>query len=387
MIAKYGAGFSCREWREAWRAGGEASLELCRQTAEFFGVGHVVLFSSARGALECLLRAIGGGGSAALPAYNCIAVPEAVARAGWLPRLVDIAPGSVNMSRETLEAGLAPDTRAVILTHQFGIPPEVEPLVALCRERGLFIVEDAAASLGASYAGRLTGTLGDAAVVSFGLTKVAPAGRVGALLTNDEGIAQKVVALRAGRSGPFQHARDGAVACAWWVAMHPRSYALLRRGRMFLRKDSLHERVIPSSGPAAEPLLPCSSFAAKLASLQLARLPANIACRQKLALIYREELSGCAGVGLCSVPDSAGPAWMQFPVFVKDKARCYRFLLRRGVDLSWTFRYSCGESYGIRNVPNSVAAALHLLGLPTYEGISPETARAICTLLRQAVHE
>lgn len=387
MIAKYGAGFRFRDVIAAGFADRDARSSLNRQMASFFGVRYVVLFSSGRDALVCLLRAVGGSGHAAVPAYNCIAVPEAVTRAGWQPLLVDIAPGSVNMTRETLEASIIPGTRAVIMTHQFGIPSCVESIVAFCRDRGIVVVEDAAASVGASYKGRPVGSLGDAAIVSFGLTKVAPVGRLGALLTDDEALARKASAFQKRQAGMVCHVLDCVRAGAWWVAMQPPNYTVMRRARSLLGRDNLHERVTPHSEVASRVVLPCSASAATLAGIQLGRLRANVASRQELARIYEEELSGCQGIALCPVPTSAEPAWMQFPVFVKRKDHCYRYLLRHGVDLSWTFRYSCGESYGRRTLPNTDYAVSHLLGLPTYGGVSPETARNICALLRDATHE
>jgi len=387
VIAKYGAGFELRDFIPTWRNNQDCCKELQRSMADFFGVQHVVLFSSARGALECLFFAIGGRGLVAIPAYNCIAVPEAVIRAGWQPLLIDIAPGSVNMTRDTIERGIIAGTKAVILTHQFGIPSEIESIVDFCKELGLFVIEDAAASLGARYRGRLTGTFGNAAIVSFGLTKVAPSGRLGALLTDDKVIAEKVTEIKDERAGKYSSVMDWGFGLAWWLAMEPHIYSVLRRGNLLLVRDNLHEQIIPQSDQKKASIMSPSDFVAKMAQMQLTRLSKNVSNRQELAMIYNEELSGSKGIGLCFVPDSAEPAWMQFPIFVEDKEHCYRFLLQHGVDLSWTFRYSCGESFGVTNTPNADKAAEHVLGLPTYEGISFEMAHTICALLREVVRK
>ena len=133
MIAKYGNGSGFSGIMAAACSARQGLSSLRQSLLSVLAVRHAFLFPSGRSALECFLRALGGGGAVAVPAYTCIAVPEAVTRAGWNPVLVDIASGSVNMTRETLAASLTPDTRVVLLTHQFGIPSDIEPILERCR--------------------------------------------------------------------------------------------------------------------------------------------------------------------------------------------------------------------------------------------------------------
>jgi dTDP-4-amino-4,6-dideoxygalactose transaminase len=308
-------------------------------------------------------------------------VPEAVTWAGWRPVFADIAPGTVNMTSETLAACVQEDAQAVILTHQFGLPTVVEPIVGLCRRLGLFVIEDAAAALGASYRGRPVGTFGDASVISFHLTKVANAGHAGVLLTNNDLVAERVQSLWSPGESMAKGAADFCKAAAWWVAMQPHCYPVLRRLRRILYEDPLYEVVVPNLKPPTDSFISCSRFVSQLASTQVARLASIVAARRGAARIYVERLSGHGnGIRVCPVPDGAEPAWTQFPVFVERKEECYRFFLEHGVDLSWTFRYSCAASYGTSRAPNSERAARTLLGLPTYPGLAPEEARRICDL-------
>ena len=382
MVGKYLPTFSARDaLASIWPAGG-GEEELRKTLAALYGVQHVFLFRSARTALTALLSALGPKGVVVLPAYNCIAVPEAVAWAGWRTVLADIALGDVNMTHETLAQALPDEARAVILTHQFGLPPMIEPLVDLCRRRGLFIVEDAAPAVGARYRGQLTGRFGDAAVISFDLTKVLNAGHGGALLTNNDAVAGKVASRQAGArsSGSFL---DFAKASAWWMATRPCAYGALRKARSLLRKDELYEVAVPNEQPPTDIFQSCSGYVARLAGRQIAALEANVAARQALARIYAGELGGVSRVTMPSVPEGAEPAWIQFPIFVEKKAACYDYLLKHGVDLNWTFRYSCGASYNVPHVPNAERAARTVLGLPTYPGLLAAEARRICDLLRR----
>jgi dTDP-4-amino-4,6-dideoxygalactose transaminase len=382
MIGKYLSTFGIGDaLGSTWRRGdGRRQLREC--LAVTCGCRHVILFRSARRALHALLQTLGGSGKAVLPAYTCMAVPEAVQRAGWHPVFADIAPGDVNMTHDTLAESLPEDARAVILTHQFGLPPAIEPIVDLCRRRGLFVVEDAAAAIGARYRGQPVGVFGDAALISFHLTKVVGAGRVGALLTNDDNLAEKVNALQPATADSRGGLLDLATACAWWAATRPSAYGALRKARAWLHKDELYEVVQLNGQTHEDGFESCSDYVAGLAACQMATLDSNLSTRRALACIYEEELRGMEGVVVPGVPVGAEPAWMQFPIFVDRKAACYRFLLAHGVDLSWTFRYSCGASYKVRNTPNAERAARTVLGLPTYPGLPAQEARRICEVLR-----
>jgi dTDP-4-amino-4,6-dideoxygalactose transaminase len=286
------------------------------------------------------------------------------------------------MTAETLARVLTDDVSVVLLTHQFGVPAEIDSILQVCRERGLFVIEDAAPALGARYQGCTTGSFGDATVVSFGLTKVINAGRGGALLTNDERLAGTLGSFLGSGSALGGSVRDFAQAMGWWGVTRPWIYGPLRRARGWVREDTLHEIVVPNKKLPANAFGCCSGYLARLASRGMESLESNIARRQVLARIYTDELAGLDKIRQPVVPAGAEPAWIQYPIFVERKKDCYKHLVNRGVDLNWTFRYSCGASYGVRNAPNSERAARTVLGLPTYPGLEPAKARRICALLR-----
>lgn len=387
MIGKYRPSFSLGLAIGAAVSRQDGVQLLKDRLSVLFGVRHVFLFRLARYGLQAVLRALGGVGAAVLPAYNCISVPEAVRGAGWRPVLTDVAAGDVNVTPEMLERNLPADARVVILTHQFGIPPALDPLLEICRARGIFVLEDAAPAVGARYRGRLAGTFGHAAVISFDLTKVINAGRGGALLTNDEEIARRIAAWQTTRLSVAQGVADSGRAVAWWVAMRPPVYAVLRQIQRLAQRDALYELVPPENKPPMADCTPCSEYVARLTGRQMEGLARIVAARQTLACLYASDLAGVAGIGIPPVPDGAEPVWMQFPIFVEKKEACYEYLLRRGVDLNWTFRYSCGASYNAPDTPNAERAARTVLGLPTYPGLSVREARRICELLRSFVRQ
>jgi dTDP-4-amino-4,6-dideoxygalactose transaminase len=125
---------------------------------------------------------------------------------------VDCAPGSFNLDPAGVEAAIGPRTRAVIPVHLFGEPAPMEPLARLCGDHGLRLIEDAAQAFGAAYQGESAGALGHAGTLSFYPSKNLGAyGDGGAVVTDDEEIAEQVRALRDhGRVEGYLHDRLGA---------------------------------------------------------------------------------------------------------------------------------------------------------------------------------
>jgi len=172
------------------------------ETAEAIGV------SSGTMALELALRAleIGPGDEVIVPTYTFIATAEAVSTVGATPVLVDIDPDSATITAEIVEQALTPRTRCVIPVHLFGRTVDMDPILDLCRPRGIAVVEDACQAHGARYRGRRVGSLGDAGCFSFYPTKnLGGWGDGGALVTTDAWMAEKVRLLRSHGESPRHH--------------------------------------------------------------------------------------------------------------------------------------------------------------------------------------
>jgi dTDP-3-amino-3,4,6-trideoxy-alpha-D-glucose transaminase len=170
-----------------------------RAFAAYCETEHAVGVSSGTAALELALRGlgIGPGDEVVVPSYSFIATAEAVSAVGAIPRLVDVDPDTALITAEIVEAALTPRTRCVIPVHLFGRTVEMDPLLALCRERGIAVVEDACQAHGARYRGRPVGSLADAGCFSFYPTKnLGGWGDGGALVTDDGDLAAKTGLLR-----------------------------------------------------------------------------------------------------------------------------------------------------------------------------------------------
>jgi len=147
--------------------------------------------------LSFLAAGIGKGDEVITTPFSFIATAGSIAYVGAKPVFVDINPVTFNINPALLEAAVTPKTRAIMPVHLFGLPADMDPILAIAREHNLIIVEDAAQAIGSGYAGRFTGTFGDYGCFSFFPSKnLGGAGDGGMITTNDAGIAERLQMLR-----------------------------------------------------------------------------------------------------------------------------------------------------------------------------------------------
>lgn len=361
----------------------ETESKLIARLKSYYDVRHVFLFGSGREAMYAVLKAYNRPGGVLLPAYNCIVVPEAIRFAGYRPVFVDIERGSLSMTAENVEKSLSPDIQAIFLTHIFGIPCDIQNILDVLAGKDILIVEDAAPAIGAEYNGRVVGSFGDASVISFQSTKIISGEIGGALLTNNETLAEKLESLKLEASGPEKAWTLFVKALARKSVTRRNLYGLAQFGYRTLLGEEMHEIVSPKVRQPKGFFSRCPSFASALVLLQMDRLGWNLERRRNLALLYRNELSNHAKVSLPEISQACNPAWIQYPVFVDDKLAFYKHMQRNKIDVTWTYRYSCAESFGIDGFPNSLHAAETIIGLPTNPFITDEQAMQICRVANQ----
>lgn len=383
MIPRYGPTYSWHDSAVALSKAlmGHPTRQLRRELSRMYGAKHVFLVDGARVALFLLLRALGRPGRVILPAYNCIVVPEAVLYAGYVPLFVDIRRDSLNMTAHSVENSMSPDVTVVLATHQFGIPCAVDEIVSISRRHNVLVVEDAAAAIGAKCQGKMVGTFGDATIVSFHMTKVISGGIGGALLTSDDELASKVHTLLRAAASANRRLIPFLRAFAWKAATNPLLYPYLHVAYRLVYGEAMHELLQVSSEIPPRFVRTCTRFSAALVLMQLQQLDSNLHRRRELADMYRSELSEYSV--LPAILGDCSPAWIQFPLLVGDRGTFYRYMQRKGVDLSWTYRYSCSDAFGLGGFPNADRAAKMVLGLPTYPSLSDEDAWYICAVAKE----
>ena len=153
----------------------------------YLGVEKCILGNSGRALLALLLKALWKRNGKArkevlIPGYTCYSVAASVVRAGLKINIYDLDPGSFNPDIDDLKKKIGPQTLAVICQHLFGIPSDIKGLMQITKEKGSYVIEDAAQALGASMDGDSLGTIGDFGFFSFGRGKSLPMGAGGALI-------------------------------------------------------------------------------------------------------------------------------------------------------------------------------------------------------------
>jgi dTDP-4-amino-4,6-dideoxygalactose transaminase len=180
------------------------------ELADYCGTAEAVGVSSGTEALALSLRAleIGPGDEVILPANTFIATAEAVSAVGATPVLVDVDPDTQLLTAEIVAGAVGPRTACVVPVHLYGRTVDMDPLLALARDAGLAVVEDACQAHGAWYRGRRAGSLGDCGCFSFYPAKNLGAwGDAGAMVTNDARIAERVRLLHSHGESPRYHHR------------------------------------------------------------------------------------------------------------------------------------------------------------------------------------
>ena len=167
---------------------GEQGRQFELEFAAFAGTRYAVAVANGTVALELALHAleIGPGDEVIVPSRSFVASASCVVMRGATPVFADVDPDSQNISAETIVRALTPRTSAIIAVHLAGWPCNMDPILAIARERSLKVIEDCAQAQGATYKDRPIGSLGHAAAFSFCQDKImTTCGEGGMLTTND----------------------------------------------------------------------------------------------------------------------------------------------------------------------------------------------------------
>jgi hypothetical protein len=178
---------------------GEEGRQFEREFAEFIGCKHAIALANGTVALEAALRSldIGPGDEVITTSRTFIASASCAVAVGAQPVIADVDPDSQNITADSIRKVLSPRAKAIVVVHLAGWPCEMDPILALAAQHGLKVVEDCAQAVGATYKGRLVGSMGDVGAFSFCQDKImTTAGEGGMVTTNSDDLWQKMWAYK-----------------------------------------------------------------------------------------------------------------------------------------------------------------------------------------------
>lgn len=188
-----------RVMESGWYILGKEVEAFEQEFAAYCGAKHCIGVGNGLEALHLILRAydIGEGDEVIVPSNTYIATWLAVSYAGAKPIPVEPDPYTYNLDPARVEKAITSKTRAILPVHLYGQPVDIDPLITVARNNNLIVVEDSAQAQGANYDGKMCGALGDASGFSFYPGKnLGALGDAGAVITNDNRLAEKVRLLR-----------------------------------------------------------------------------------------------------------------------------------------------------------------------------------------------
>jgi dTDP-4-amino-4,6-dideoxygalactose transaminase len=330
--------------------------ELEQRAAAYLDVRHCIAVASCTSGLMLALRAAELMGDVIVPSFTFAATAHAVAWNGLHPTFADVEPDTLTLDPEAVRRAIGMRTSAVVATHVYGTPADVDALTSLAAEHGIRLFFDAAHAFGSSHRSARVGRFGDAEVFSLSPTKVVVAGEGGIIATNDDVIAER---CRIGRD----YGNPGDYDC---------------------RLIGLNARM--------------SELHAALALASLEDLDERLGERNRLAEDYRGVLGDVLGLGFPSIREGDRSTYKDFTVLVHPEIagtsadELGRELGREGIE---TKRYYDPPVHRMRSyrflgsaaqpLPVTEFAAERALTLPLWTGMRPAQIERVAAGIARAV--
>ena len=354
---------------------------------ECFGVRHVFFVSSGKAALTLILNALktlNQRQEALIPAYTCFSVPSAIVKAGLKVSLCDIDSQTFDFDYKLLEKAINKNTLCVIPNHLFGIPADMDKINSICKDKDIFVIEDAAQAMGGSYKGSKLGTIGDVGFFSLGRGKNITCGSGGIIVTNSDTIAHAIEKEYAQFDKPsaMEQIINFCKAILMRLFIHPSLYwfpsglPFLKLGETIFHKDF--------------PIKKLSGMEAGLLNDWQRRLEESNQIRKENAKLFYTFIApsplGGEGRGEGAIP------YLRLPVLVNNKEtrdKIFCLLQENGLGVSSMYPSPINEIAEIKHqfdgnmFPNSTRVSETLLTIPTHQFLSKKDKKEIYNLFHE----
>lgn len=249
---------------------GTMNYRLEKAFAAKFGVDYAITHNSGTSTLHSCLAAagVGPGDEVIVPALTVISTASVVLHQNAVPVFADIDERTFNIDPQDVEKRVTPRTKAIIPVHLYGLPADMDPIMAIARKHNLIVIEDCAQCFLGYYKGRLAGTIGQMGSFSFENTKHMTTGDGGIVITDDVALADAV--------RKFQCLGYGTVTADTGRG---------RRPELLNFQDPNFKRHTHFGWNYRMP-----EVAAAVGLAQLARLDYYVTLRQKISALYREAI-------------------------------------------------------------------------------------------------
>ncbi len=377
-----------------WQTGKHIA-RLEREFQKFLGAAYVFSFDSGRTSLFTILTSLNleAGSEVLLQAYTCVAVPDPVLWTGLTPVFVDIDGDTLNMSPADLEKKITSRSKVLIIQHTFGFPANIDELMRVAKSRGLFVIEDCAHALGATYNNKPVGSFGDAAFFSFGRDKVISSTFGGIAVIKDKKIADNAKRLYASYKFPKRGWTLKQLLHPILMGLVKLTFNVLGVGRALLYFSKVGHLMVPAVYPQEK-----TGGRPPSVGHRLTNALAIIAFHQfkKLAIFsaHRQQIAKSYEVGLHKIINQRSLSntksiYLRYVIRHSRRDEIIKKAKRQGIFLGdW---YTTGVApagvdyakikYNPALCPNAETAAAESVNLPTDIHISEQDAQRIIKFL------
>jgi dTDP-4-amino-4,6-dideoxygalactose transaminase len=369
--------------------------------ARVLGGGHVRACSAEYGriALYYILKAMDfpPGSEIIVPALTFWVVPEIARVAGLRPVFADVEPETFTLSPEAAERAITANTRAILPTHLYGLPCDMDRLLDLARRHDLKVIEDCAHSLGAEYKGRMVGTLGDASFFSFQAFKPLNTYGGGLAWLRDADLARRVDELADADEWPDEKRVERILWIGHWqhTFIRPKVFTFSLFPVWYVAsfigaepEKRLWEPIRPLDPLPRHYWGRFSNVQAALGLAGLRRLPEFIERTRRHARMLDEILGDVPGITIPRIPPGRTHVYYQYCAYVPDGKSLVKRCIRRGVDVAPMHVDVCTRMplFGWRGpaAPGAEKAAT-AVQVPVHESLSDAEVERIGRLVKQQV--
>jgi dTDP-4-amino-4,6-dideoxygalactose transaminase len=371
--------------------------------ARTFVAKQAIAFPYGRSALWTFFKALGIEQSEIIiPAYTCSVVAHAIVLSGNIPRFVDITLYDYNMDLNQVEKAINKQTRAIVATHLFGYPLNVDQLQAIVQAaearygHKIWVIQDCAHSFGARWQERLVCNEGDVSLFGLNISKLLTSIFGGMLTTNDLNVAEQ---LRQWRDAHFTHPdllkslRRRLYLLAVYPAFNEYLYGFVN---WLQEKTPLLNRLTKAYHLDEKIHFPPDyldqmlAVEAQVGLAQLRKYPEIVWQRQQNAAYYNDHLPEIPGWVLPPLVD--GATYSHYVVRVPERMGVLEMSQKKGVQLGQLIEYSIPHmapyrQYGDgQEFPNSWLCSRHMINLPVYANLhAAQRSKIVETLVTSEI--